>query len=284
MTSLERIGNNIRYLREAYGESQEQLGFMINVAKATISAYENGTREAKKEKLQAIATHFSVPVEELMNGDFSDLPKLVYDPNTMFENIDLWFPYCASKTALANEHFKRAYKYHKDVFEGIKKQSLDDFEHIEICFDEYGAAIEATESQEEAAANMVCLLYLMMFFFKTVPYLYKTEPAALELAKTSSPKAKRIIENTDPSFVTDAEKIAHDFFTPECEQEINELLTMLKDTGKWSDLAYYYLAMKYFWGFVDNSFSIEYNRRIGAEMLRALGSIGNTFASNFEIR
>lgn len=284
MTSLERIGNNIRYLREAYGESQEQLGFAIDVAKATISAYENGTREAKKEKLQAIATHFSVPVEELMNGDFSYFPKMVYDPNIMFENIGLWFPFCATKKALTNEHFKRAFKFHKDIFEGIKKQSLDDFEQIETCFDEYGAALEAPESKEESAANMLCLLYLMMFFFKTIPYLYKTEPAAMELAKASSPKVKRIIENTDPSFVTDAEEIAGEFFTPECEQEINDLLALLKDTNNWSDLAYYYLAMKYFWGFVDNGFSMEYNRRIGAEMLRALGSIGNTFASNFEIR
>lgn len=284
MTSLERIGNNIRYLREAYGESQEQLGFIIDVAKATISAYENGTREAKKEKLQAIATHFSVSVEELINGDFSGFPKMVYDPNIMFENIGLLFPYCATKKALTNEHFKRAYKYHNGIFDGIKKQSLDDFEHIEICFDEYEAALEAEESKEEAAANMVCLLYLMMFFIKTIPQLYKTESAAIELAKASSPKVKRIIEDTDPSFVTDAEAIAGEFFTPENEKEINDLLILLKGTQSWSDLAYYYLAMKYFWGFIDNGFSMEYNRRIGAEMLRALGSIGNTFASNFEIR
>lgn len=132
MTSPERIGNNIRYLREAYGESQEQLGFITDVAKAAISAYENGTREAKTEKPQAIATLFSVSVEELMNGDFSGFPKMVYDPNIMFENIGLWLPYCASNKALSNAHFKRAYKFHREIFVEIRKQSLDGFEHIEI--------------------------------------------------------------------------------------------------------------------------------------------------------
>lgn len=132
MTSPERIGNNIRYLREAYGESQEQLGFITDVAKAAISAYENGTREAKTEKPQAIATLFSVSVEELMNGDFSGFPKMVYDPNIMFENIGLWLPYCASNKTLSNAHFKRAYKFHREIFVEIRKQSLDGFEHIEI--------------------------------------------------------------------------------------------------------------------------------------------------------
>ena len=283
MTTLERIGNNIRHLREAYGESQEQLGFIIDVAKATISSYENGTREAKKEKLQAIATHFSVTLEELMYSDFSDIPKLVYDPNNM-ANIVLMFPYCVSEKALANEHFKCAYSYHKIIFEGLKKQSFEAFENIDICFDEYMVALESEESKDESAANLVCLFYLMMFCTKTIPYLIKTESAALELTKASSPNAKRIIEDNSPSFVTELEAAANEFRTAVSEEEINYLLALLKDTTDWSDLAHYYLAMKYFWGLADNGFSMEYNRRIGAEMLRALGSIGNTFASNFEIR
>ena len=42
MTDLDKLGNNIRCLRIAYGETQEDLGWAIGVEKNTISYYEKG--------------------------------------------------------------------------------------------------------------------------------------------------------------------------------------------------------------------------------------------------
>ena len=61
MGDLKKLGANIRSLRIAYGETQEQLGEAIYVEKNTVSYYENGKREPNKETLTAIANHFTIP-------------------------------------------------------------------------------------------------------------------------------------------------------------------------------------------------------------------------------
>ena len=49
MSDLKKMGANIRCLRMAYGETQEQLGEAIFVEKNTVSYYETGKREPNKE-------------------------------------------------------------------------------------------------------------------------------------------------------------------------------------------------------------------------------------------
>ena len=83
-----RLGKNIRCLRKAYGETQEQLGEVIGVEKNTISYYENGKREPDKETLTAIASHFMISVEELMFCDLSENDKVNFDYKIFWENID----------------------------------------------------------------------------------------------------------------------------------------------------------------------------------------------------
>ena len=79
MYDLKRLGANIKSLRNAYGETQEELGAAIFVEKNTISSYETGTREPKKDTLSAIARHFMVSLEELLYSDLSDIGKIEID-------------------------------------------------------------------------------------------------------------------------------------------------------------------------------------------------------------
>lgn len=73
MSDLKKLGANIRSLRMAYGETQEQLGEAIFVEKNTISYYENGKREPNKETLKAIAEHYSASVGELLYSDLTGI-------------------------------------------------------------------------------------------------------------------------------------------------------------------------------------------------------------------
>ena len=73
-TSYERnrLGNNIRALREAYEETQEDLAKVIPCMRETIGKYERGERHIDDEIKQKIAKHYKVSVQELL---FSDLSK-----------------------------------------------------------------------------------------------------------------------------------------------------------------------------------------------------------------
>jgi len=90
MKNINRLGANIRSLRKAYRETQEQLGEIIHVEKNAVSYYENDKREPNKETLRAIAKHYMVSVEELLYEDFSDIDRITIDKNVV-ENISTLF-------------------------------------------------------------------------------------------------------------------------------------------------------------------------------------------------
>lgn len=157
-----RLGKNIRCLRNAYGETQEQLGEVIGVEKNTISYYENGKREPDKETLTAIASHFMISVEELMFCDMSENDKINVDPNIFWEKIDSIFPIAVSEEAMENEHFQNAYAIHRKIFEELQKQKLESIARVIISFEEYAKAYEDETSKVEAAANLLGLWFFLL--------------------------------------------------------------------------------------------------------------------------
>ena len=121
MGDLKKLGANIRSLRIAYGETQEQLGEAIYVEKNTVSYYENGKREPNKETLTAIANHFMVSVGELLHCDLTAVRTITVDKDAFWENIDIILPIVSSEKALTNENFKKAFDAHKAFYEELHK-------------------------------------------------------------------------------------------------------------------------------------------------------------------
>ena len=62
------------------------------------------------------------------------------------------------------------------------------------------------------------------------------------------------------------------------EEVIIFLLQELNASVQWSNLANYYLAIRYLFCIIDNDYSDEINRAIGEEMMLGLASIGNPYA------
>ena len=60
------IGNHIRALRLARGMTQGEFSCRINVAKSTVSAYENGSRLPSYDVLVKIADLFRVTTDDLL--------------------------------------------------------------------------------------------------------------------------------------------------------------------------------------------------------------------------
>lgn len=280
MNNIERLGANIRSLRKAYGETQEELGIALNVEKNTVSYYENGKREPNKDMLTEIAKHFMVSVEELMYCDLSGIGSITVDNNAFWKNIDIILPIVLSDEALENNHFKKAYKIHRNFYDELHRISMDGIEHIDICFNEYLEAWEDDKIKPEAAANFLAMWNLMLMMIKTVSLAMKNKSAALMQVAARDPKAKQIIDNPSPDFEKDAEEAAAGLDDPEMVELIDKMKITVKHSN-WADLADYYLALQYIWNIVDNDLGWNFNRRVGVEMLNSFISVDNVYAARF---
>lgn len=281
MDKICKLGNNIRSLRIANGETQEQLGQAIGVEKNTISYYENGKREPSKDILSAIASYYMVSVEEILSSDLSGLGKIVIDQNVLWENIDIVLPAACSDTALLNKHFRKAYTIHQTIFEQLKNIDMDGMDKIDVCIDEYFEAYESTESKVEAAANFIGLFYLLLFIMKVAPVIIQNKPSALVQLSARDTEVRNILDNSDSSFEEDAKEIVDELDDIEMSKFLKELLTVVKKTDRWSELADYYLALRYAWNLVDNDLEFGINKRIGVEMLYSFESVKKLYAHNF---
>lgn len=276
-----KLGKNIRALRKAYGETQEELGYAINVEKNTISYYETGNRVPSKEVIAEIAKHYMISVDEILKSDLSALDKITVDNKLFLDNIETILPIVSSERALSNSDFQRAFKAHKRIIEGIHNFSMEGMEYIDECIDGYAEAVKDKNCEAEAAANYIAMWYFLLLSIKTVPLIYENQPAALQQVARNDKQAKEIIDNTGDDFINEAKEAAGELSDPELEGYIDNLRSKLKKSEKWYELADYYLALQYIWNIVDNDLGWDFNRRIGVEMMNAFISVGNVYAARF---
>ena len=292
MPDLKRLGANIRYLREAYGETQEQLGFALGnlgkdgdyLGKTTISNYEKGIREPDEKILAAIARHFMVSVEDLVDNDIKeilDFEKITFDNTTFYRRIDEILPIITSDVAMANKDFNKAYNAHIKIYNGLKSMTLKSFDMLETCFNGYLEAEGKKESLVESACNFLSLYYLLLLMFKDIPSIIAEPPACLLQIAKHDKNVKAIIDNVDPSFEQDSKIILELFAGEDFQEKINEYKYILKKSPQWGDLADYYLALQYVLNLVQNSSTPEFNRKVGAEMLNNLVSVKNYYAKRY---
>lgn len=280
MDIRKRLGRNIRGLRVAYGETQEQLSETIGYSKNAVSNYENGIREPEQDTLAVIAKHYSISVEELLTSDFSDLDNITINQDIFWDNIDVLLPVTCSDTALQNKSFKKAYDVHRKFFDQLRKSNMDGIDNITICFNEYFEAYEDSNSKVESAANFIGLWFLFMLMLNT-PNVIKERSAALMQVVSRDDRAKRILENIDPSFEREAKEIMESINDLEIDKMLINFIITVKKSKEWYELADYYIALQFVWNLADNELGVEINRRIGIEMMYAFAKIGNPYASQF---
>jgi hypothetical protein len=70
-------------------------------------------------------------------------------------------------------------------------------------------------------------------------------------------------------------------FISDFDEIITEVLKTLKSDSKWSDLADYYIALKYVLAMVDSDLSPEMNSAVGMQMMLTYAKIGNPHALKF---
>ena len=65
------FGETLKNLREIKGMTQEQLGVILGVSRATIAGYETKNHQPDYEKLETLSRFFDVSIDYLLTGEDS---------------------------------------------------------------------------------------------------------------------------------------------------------------------------------------------------------------------
>ncbi len=284
MSKPTHISTNIRWLRRLYGETQEELAQAIYVQKNTVSQYESGNREPDREKLQAIADHYLIPVERLIFSDMSWISEMQQNKLGFQDYIGVMLPAVSSQKAMQNINFRRAHASQSDLYNWFRKDTkgvIDVMDICAACIEDYQEAAEDDDIKAEAAANIIAVVYLLLLEIKLTALFIKERPATFDLHEIKDVETRLMFENRDPELMAELEDINQDPLIYELYEMIPENLLVMKKSKDYAELADYYLAIQYFCGLVDNSIEFAYNQRIGIEMLLSFASVKNPYAIRF---
>jgi len=282
--SPNKIAKNIKKLRQAYGETQQELADTINVSVSAVANYEKGDRQVDLQKLQAIAMHYRCTLEQLTRGDISppQLHDSSFEYSTLMEVLKIILPLFCSDKALNNEAFKRAYESTLRIWETVERGEEPAFKLVDACFDNYEDAIDEPQSVE-LIANYMNLLFLFALGIAADENDVRIDDAIRKSRiRGEVVKKKLFLRNREHySFSDNAkdklihEKLIHDF----CELT-TPIIQKLIAYPEGVDLAHYYISLRYFTGLVINDFSDDFNNTIGMEMMKSLVLLGNSYAEN----
>lgn len=286
MDDQSRIRANIRSLRKAFMETQEELGAELHVEKSAISNYETGSRDINNNTISAISHHFMVSIEELMYSNYSNLGRITVNYDFPWKAFRTILPIISSDSAMKNKHFKKAFDAHNRLYDQLYDIKLNGIiDAISVCFEEYESAYEDEESETikaEIAANALAIWYFFVMYIKVLLKCFDSTAVHTLLAKENDNVITSIndIKHKYDDAKTDFKELSTLFNGSEDDEWLSELKISLKKSVIWSDLADYYLTFQYIFNTVDNGLSAEFNRRVGVEMLYTLISVKNEYANN----
>ena len=283
-----KLGANIKALRLAWKETQDDLAYAIGLDENTnISYYENGKRYPKPDIIFKIAKHYRITEYELMFSDFTDSIKLPLSKKQSRENIsqslNSIFPIKDTEEALQNHSFKKAYEIHKKLYACMINKTDFDENDIDVCIELYKQAF-ANGILEAAANHLSLILFIGYSLYLMTPELYESfENLDVNITSLGDLVSYGLLPNFTDNSQEEYDEL--DIFRKEFIKENNQTtlnyINKLKKSQNYAFLGDYYLALRYIFGLVNNSLSAEMNNTIGYEMMRTFSAIGNKYARTF---
>lgn len=278
--AVSKIAKNIRTLRKGHGESREDLAEAINVSPSAIGNYETDFRSPDIQKLTAIADHYGLPVDRLIADDFSNMDFKF--TNVTWENataaMEIQFPLLCSAEAMQNKDFAEGYRRSVDVWKKVKEAyTAISTEYAYSSLEFYEKAYNENETISEAIAN---ILWVIFIIYALLPDEHSIKVGeAIIRGEASNPTFVKDYVLKDSNPISKENLKNKKAYVADSQEMIVELLKELKST-KNSDLADYYMALRYVIGMVDNEYTDNFNKSIGMEMLTSCASLGNKYAIN----
>ena len=126
------------------------------------------------------------------------------------------------------------------------------------------------------------MLWLMFISYALMPDEHSVKMGEAVLYGKSLKKdfvKKYVLKDANPISEEDAANKRE--YVKDSQDGMLQLIRLLKQSDTYSDLADYYLAMRYAIGMVANDYSDDLNKTIGVEMLTAYASLGNQYVLNY---
>ncbi len=272
-----QLGRNIKHLREMHAETLDELGAVVHCAKSTVKGYENGSRKPDLQTLQAIGMHYNKTVDELMNTDLTDLGDLTLDLNSlsgMIQLINVIVPLYRSDKAMENDNFRKGYELAQRLLDGFSKAEVMSGNIIVRIFESFITAAEESESPE-SVANLMWSIFIWWTQMYDPDQMLSLQNKMLSQKLTFKDYMK-LRDTEDAKTKEKRESFIKDF-----DEIINVTLRALKSEQEWSDLADYYLALRYVVGMVDTELTYEMNSVVGMQMMLSFMTLGNDLAFKF---
>lgn len=272
-----QLGRNIQHLRIIYNETLDELGSIIHCAKSTVKGYENGSRKPDLQTLQLLSAHYNKRVDELLYTDLTGLEIISIDLNSPAHTTELLrviLPLYSSEEAMKNPNFKNGYDLSQRLLEAFSNAEVLSGSVIARIFEAFVKATDESESPE-AVANLVWSVFVCWSHIADTNKLLTLQNKLL--SKKLSIKDYMSLKDTEDSSII--EKKAG--FVSYIDDTITEALKALKSKQEWSDLADYYLALRYVVGMVDTDLTTEMNSAVGMQMMLSFRTLGNSYAFTF---
>lgn len=272
-----QLGRNIQHLRIIHNETLDELGSIIHCAKSTVKGYENGSRKPDLQTLQLLSAHYNKPVDELLYTDLTGLEIISIDLNSPAHTTELLrviLPLYSSEEAMKNPNSKNGYDLSQRLLEAFSNAEVLSGSVIARIFEAFVKATDESESPE-AVANLVWSVFVCWSHIADTNKLLTLQNKLL--SKKLSIKDYMSLKDTEDSSII--EKKAG--FVSYIDDTITEALKALKSKQEWSDLADYYLALRYVVGMVDTDLTTEMNSAVGMQMMLSFRTLGNSYAFTF---
>jgi len=130
--------NYIRESRESQNITLQELAYLANISKTTLSEYENGVSKPPTSSLRRIAMALNVSTEYLLTGDKTKKPpyyRYLNRKDTMLPGED---PYADEEIAEMNARIHRSIEQRKKLEEATKAhlELMDEAEDFKTIYDE----------------------------------------------------------------------------------------------------------------------------------------------------
>lgn len=185
---MDHTADNIRALRNMWGESQEDLALAIGLGgKTTICNYETGGRNVQMWVLRRIADHYWVTEDVLTKSDLSDAPKLCLKGKTLADllgNDFLLSPIVKSEEAMEDPDFAKGIEYYQSI-SAMRKKDIrflrgSQFDSLfDRMFDSFEKAYE--RGVVEAGVNLLAWLFTMAASIRFVGGREEVRDASMDM-------------------------------------------------------------------------------------------------------
>lgn len=275
-----KLGANIKHLRKIYDETLRDLGEVVHFGDTTIKNYESGDRQPDPQTLQALAKHYGKTVDELLHSDLSELGSIEFSidgSEGVAKMMEIVFPLSYSDNALKNPSFKKGYDSCRRILNAVSRNEGISGRILPECFEAFEQAADDPETPE-AIANMIWLIFVLWSQI-TDEKMMKAAELLLYPRRNKPPFIKSFL-NAKANESEETKKKRQNFIN-DFDEIIVELLKALKSSRDWSELADYYLALRYVVSMIDTGLSSEMNSAVGMQMMLSFLQLGNSYALHY---